>query len=69
MNHAHTLLLLSEATERAISIQADYLAAFADRSPFTDHAAFRHEINQLKRHWVIEARTISRLADSMLGIN
>lgn len=68
MNHAHTLQLLAEATERAIGIHADYISAYADYSPLDDYAYFKHEINQLKRHWLVEARTISRLADSMMGI-
>ena len=62
------IILLSEATDRANSIQHDYALAYADQSPFTDHAEFRLEINQLKRQWLVEAHAISKLADRMMGI-
>ena len=64
-----TLQSVRESLAQAESILADAHTLKADFSPFCDKVEYTRAMNSLKSQWSKEARRLSLLADSMMGVS
>ena len=59
---------LKACIKRAESVSESFVDEVLNHSPFDSRSEFIQSTNKLKRLWMKEARTISFIADEMMGI-